>query len=230
MRCLQLLSPHARADIRPTGARPGSRRTTRTCTPSTIRRVRRLGSFPLRSPVERLTLSLRAGALEDKLANLTVEQREALEKDLAKKEKKEEQKAEKEAAKIAVRRRSFSLRAGNADARVSLHQASKIVVKRIERNKKKFVTTVNGLHHFGVDLKKAAKLLANKFGAGATVSKTPQGEEEILIQGDVSTEVRFLSDGLASRTLALTYTACTGRGDDAGPARQEVCRRIRRQD
>ncbi|BGP29466.1 Translation machinery-associated protein 22 [Rhodotorula toruloides] len=107
-------------------------------------------------------------ALEDKLANLTVEQREALEKDLAKKEKKEEQKAEKEAAKIA---------------------ASKIVIKRIERNKKKFVTTVNGLHHFGVDLKKAAKLLANKFGAGATVSKTPQGDEEILVQGDVSTEV-----------------------------------------
>ncbi|EGU13487.1 putative RNA binding protein Tma22 [Rhodotorula toruloides ATCC 204091] len=67
--------------------------------------------------------------------------------------------------------------------------ASKIVVKRIERNKKKFVTTVNGLHHFGVDLKKAAKLLANKFGAGATVSKTPQGDEEILVQGDVSTEI-----------------------------------------
>lgn len=43
------------------------------------------------------------GALEDKLANLTVEQREALDKDLAKREKKEEQKAEKEKAKIAVR-------------------------------------------------------------------------------------------------------------------------------
>lgn len=41
-------------------------------------------------------------ALEDKLANLTVEQKAALEKDLAKKEKKEEIKAEKEKAKIAV--------------------------------------------------------------------------------------------------------------------------------
>ncbi|GAA5998130.1 Tma22p [Rhodotorula paludigena] len=107
-------------------------------------------------------------ALEEKLANLTVEQREALDKDLAKREKKEEQKAEKEKAKIA---------------------AAKIVVKRIERNKKKYVTSVHGLHHFNIDLKKAAKLFANKFGAGATVSKTAQGDEEILIQGDVSVDV-----------------------------------------
>ncbi|GAA5977950.1 hypothetical protein JCM21900_003133 [Sporobolomyces salmonicolor] len=107
-------------------------------------------------------------ALEDKLANLTVEQREALDKDLAKKEKKEEAKAEKEKAKIA---------------------ASKVTVKRMERNKKKHVTSVHGLHFFGVDLKKAAKLFANKFGAGATVSKTANGDEEILIQGDVSYDV-----------------------------------------
>lgn len=60
----------------------------------------------------------------------------------------------------------------------------------MERNKKKYVTSVHGLHHFGIDLKKAAKLFANKFGAGATVSKTPQGDEEILIQGDTSADVR----------------------------------------
>ncbi|GAA5857360.1 hypothetical protein JCM8547_002241 [Rhodosporidiobolus lusitaniae] len=107
-------------------------------------------------------------ALEDKLANLTVEQRAALEKDLVKKEKKEEAKAEKEKAKLA---------------------ASNIIIKRSERNKKKYVTSVYGLHHFDVDLKKAAKLFANKFGAGATVSKTPQGDEEILIQGDASADV-----------------------------------------
>ncbi|GAA6000561.1 hypothetical protein JCM10207_004551 [Rhodosporidiobolus poonsookiae] len=107
-------------------------------------------------------------ALEDKLAHLTVEQKAALEKDLAKKEKKEEQKAEKEKAKIA---------------------ASNVIIKRSERNKKKFVTSVQGLQYFGIDQKKAAKLFANKFGAGATVSKTPQGDEEILIQGDVLMEV-----------------------------------------
>ncbi|GAA5982672.1 hypothetical protein JCM5350_002143 [Sporobolomyces pararoseus] len=107
-------------------------------------------------------------ALEDKLANLTVEQKQALEKDLAKKEKKEEIKAEKEKAKIA---------------------SSKVTIKRMERNKKKHVTSVHGLHLFGIDLKKASKLFANKFGAGATVSKTANGDEEILIQGDVSYDV-----------------------------------------
>ena len=59
----------------------------------------------------------------------------------------------------------------------------------MERSKKKYVTSVHGLHHFNVDMKKAAKLFANKFGAGATVSKTPQGEDEILIQGDVGDDV-----------------------------------------
>lgn len=44
-----------------------------------------------------------AAALENKLATLTVEQREALDKDLAKKERKEDAKAEKEKARIAVR-------------------------------------------------------------------------------------------------------------------------------
>ncbi|KWU45714.1 density-regulated protein DRP1 [Rhodotorula sp. JG-1b] len=107
-------------------------------------------------------------ALEDKLAHLTVDQRKALEKDLAKKEKKEEAKAEKEKAKMS---------------------SAKVVVKRMERSKKKYVTSVHGLHHFNVDMKKAAKLFANKFGAGATVSKTPQGEDEILIQGDVGDDV-----------------------------------------
>ena len=61
----------------------------------------------------------------------------------------------------------------------------------MERNKKKHVTSVHGLHLFGIDLKKASKLFANKFGAGATVSKTANGDEEILIQGDVSYDVSF---------------------------------------
>ncbi|GAA5963781.1 hypothetical protein JCM3765_006853 [Sporobolomyces pararoseus] len=107
-------------------------------------------------------------ALEDKLANLTLEQKQALEKDLAKKEKKEEIKAEKEKLKIA---------------------SSKVTIKRMERNKKKHVTSIHGLHYFGIDLKKSSKLFANKFGAGATVSKTANGDEEILIQGDVSYDV-----------------------------------------
>ncbi|SCV72734.1 BQ2448_4271 [Microbotryum intermedium] len=107
-------------------------------------------------------------ALEDKLANLTVEQREALDKDLAKKERKEEAKEEKEKARVA---------------------ASKVIITRSERNKRKFVTTVHGLDQFDIDLKKAAKLFANKFATGSSLGKTPQGDDEIVIQGDVSDEV-----------------------------------------
>lgn len=96
------------------------------------------------------------GALEDKLANLTVEQRAALDKDLAKKEKKEEQKAEKEKAKQAVRcsvlatpsppprglcrDRRPELTAAPARA-TNRPQSAKIIVKRMERNKKKYVTS-----------------------------------------------------------------------------------------
>ncbi|KAM0751892.1 density-regulated protein DRP1 [Meredithblackwellia eburnea MCA 4105] len=107
-------------------------------------------------------------AIDDKLANLTLEQREALDKDLAKKERKEEAKAEKEKQRV---------------------MASKVIVKRMERNKRKFVTGVHGLEAFDIDLKKAAKLFANKFATGASVTKNPQGEDEIHIQGDVADEV-----------------------------------------
>ena len=41
----------------------------------------------------------------------------------------------------------------------------------------------------GVDLKKAAKLFAQKFATGASVTKNPQGLEEIVVQGDVSGEI-----------------------------------------
>lgn len=43
--------------------------------------------------------------------------------------------------------------------------------------------------HLGVDLKKAAKLFAQKFATGASVTKNPQGQEEIVVQGDVSGEI-----------------------------------------
>jgi density-regulated protein DRP1 len=38
-------------------------------------------------------------------------------------------------------------------------------------------------------LKKAAKFFANKFATGSSVSRNPQGEDEIFIQGDVADEV-----------------------------------------
>lgn len=53
------------------------------------------------------------------------------------------------------------------------------------------------LHVLGVDLKKAAKLFANKFATGASVAKNPQGLDEIVVQGDVTEEViDMIDDGV----------------------------------
>lgn len=65
------------------------------------------------------------------MATLSVDQQEALVKDAVKKEKKEEAKEEKEKARIA---------------------SSKVLIKRIERNKRKFITGVYGLEQFGMSL------------------------------------------------------------------------------
>ncbi|KAG0306927.1 Translation machinery-associated protein 22 [Dissophora globulifera] len=66
---------------------------------------------------------------------------------------------------------------------------SRVIIKRIERTKRKCVTSVFGLENFDVDLKKAAKLFANKFACGSSVTKNNQGNDEIVVQGDVSDEI-----------------------------------------
>lgn len=40
-----------------------------------------------------------------------------------------------------------------------------------------------------MDLKKAAKMFANKFATGSSVSKTGAGADEIVIQGDCAYEL-----------------------------------------
>ncbi|BFZ54219.1 Translation machinery-associated protein 22 [Savitreella phatthalungensis] len=67
---------------------------------------------------------------------------------------------------------------------------SKVLVKRIERGKRKYVTGVFGLEVFGIELKPAAKKFAQKFATGASVSKNNEGRDEIVVQGDVSEEVQ----------------------------------------
>ncbi|KAJ3034162.1 Translation machinery-associated protein 22 [Rhizophlyctis rosea] len=67
--------------------------------------------------------------------------------------------------------------------------ASHVIINRIERTKRKRVITVTGLENFDVDLKKAAKLFATKFACGASVTKNPQGQDEIVVQGDVQDDI-----------------------------------------
>ncbi|KAG1173286.1 hypothetical protein G6F70_005945 [Rhizopus microsporus] len=67
--------------------------------------------------------------------------------------------------------------------------ASRVLIKRNERNKRKCVTTIHGLDIFGVDLKKAAKMFANRFACGSSVAKNNQGQDEIVVQGDFSDDI-----------------------------------------
>jgi len=91
--------------------------------------------------------------------------------------------AEKDAQKKAAK-------AEAAEARHADKLAHSIVtVKRIERNKRKFVTSVSGLEAFGLDLKKVAKEFGKKFATGSSVTKAPGGGEEIVVQGDLSPDI-----------------------------------------
>jgi density-regulated protein DRP1 len=113
-------------------------------------------------------------ALQQNMASLSVDAQKRAEKD-----------AQKKAAKAAT-----------AEARAAETRASsKILIKRIERNKRKYVTAVQGLEAFGLDIKKVAKDFGKKFATGSSVTKIPGGGEEITVQGDLSEDILdFLVD------------------------------------
>lgn len=94
-------------------------------------------------------------------------------------QKRAERDAQKKAAKAEAAEAKESERLAHA----------KVTIHRIERNKRKYVTTVQGLEEHGLDLKKVGKEMGKKFATGASVTKTPQGGEEITIQGDLSDDV-----------------------------------------
>ncbi|KAG0219616.1 translation initiation factor SUI1 [Mortierella sp. GBAus27b] len=87
----------------------------------------------------------------------------------------EDKKKAKEAAKI--------------EKQLQRKMQSKVLIKRIERTKKKFITTVFGLENFDVSLKAASKVFATKLACGASVTKNNQGNDEIVVQGDVSDDI-----------------------------------------
>ncbi|KDQ63928.1 hypothetical protein JAAARDRAFT_27595 [Jaapia argillacea MUCL 33604] len=107
-------------------------------------------------------------ALQAKLGTMSLEAQSKLEKDVAKKEAKAEAKA---------------------DAKLKKKMASQVTIKRIQRQKNKYVTAIHGLEAFDIDLKAAAKLFAQRFATGSSVTKNLQGQDEVVVQGDVSDEV-----------------------------------------
>lgn len=106
--------------------------------------------------------------LEQQTSSLSLEKQEEIDRKIQKQQAKEETKAERELQKKL---------------------ASKITIKRIERSKRKHVTAILGLEVFETDLKKFAKSLATHFATGASVTKSVEGKDEIIIQGDVAEEV-----------------------------------------
>ena len=95
--------------------------------------------------------------------------------------------AQKRAQKDAAKKEA---KAALSEQRESERKAAaKVIIKRVERNKRKFVTVVSGLEDHGLDLKKIAKELGKKFATGSSVTKTASGGEEITVQGDVSDDV-----------------------------------------
>lgn len=110
-----------------------------------------------------------ADALANITSTLSLEKEQKISQELQKKQLKEEAKQERELQKKL---------------------ASKVLIKRIERNKRKHVISISGLEVFNIDMKKLTKTFASKFATGASVIKNAEKKEEILVQGDVSDEAK----------------------------------------
>ena len=122
--------------------------------------------WPVCSPEPNVVLF--AEALSANLSALSVDAQKRAEKDAAKK----------------------TAKAAAAEQREAERKAEAVVlIKRVERNKRKYVTVVSGLEDHGLDLKKVAKELGKKFATGSSVTKTAAGGEEITVQGDVSDDL-----------------------------------------
>jgi len=64
-------------------------------------------------------------------------------------------------------------------------QQQGVTIERSHRQKRKYVTSILGLDSYDVKLKDAAKKLGRRLACGASVNKTPTGQQAIDIQGDV---------------------------------------------
>ncbi|KAE9961537.1 hypothetical protein BLS_001819 [Venturia inaequalis] len=95
--------------------------------------------------------------------------------------------AQKRAEKDAQKKASKAAAAESREA--EKRASSKVLIKRIERNKRKYVTCVQGLENFNYELKKISKDFGKKFACGSSVTKIPGGGEEITVQGDVAYDI-----------------------------------------
>lgn len=79
--------------------------------------------------------------------------------------------------------------------KVKKKERQEVIIEKLVRNKRKCITTVKGLDHFGVKLSEASKKLGKKFATGASVVKGPTEKEHIDVQGDIAYDVvQFITD------------------------------------
>jgi density-regulated protein DRP1 len=63
---------------------------------------------------------------------------------------------------------------------------TKVVITRVQRQKKKFVTVVGGLETVpDLKVKDASRVFGKKFSSGCSVNESATGAKEVVIQGDV---------------------------------------------
>ncbi|KAL3532627.1 hypothetical protein ACH5RR_006148 [Cinchona calisaya] len=79
--------------------------------------------------------------------------------------------------------------------KIKKKEKQEIIIEKVTRNKRKCITTVKGLEHFGVKLSDASKKLGKKFATGASVVKGPTEKEQIDVQGDIAYDiVEFITE------------------------------------
>ncbi|XP_063933830.1 uncharacterized protein LOC135145638 [Zophobas morio] len=72
--------------------------------------------------------------------------------------------------------------------KVNKDENSPIILFKQQRNKRKFITFIEGLEASGIDIKQAAKFFGSKFACGASVVATGKSQA-VAIQGDFLAEL-----------------------------------------
>jgi density-regulated protein len=63
---------------------------------------------------------------------------------------------------------------------------TKVIITKVQRQKRKYVTVVAGLETVpNLKIKDASKAFGKKFSSGASINESASGVKEVVIQGDV---------------------------------------------
>jgi density-regulated protein len=88
-------------------------------------------------------------------------------------------------------------------------KAKEVVITRATRQRKKAITSVEGLELFNVKLADAAKVFGKKYACGASVVTNPSQKEQIDIQGDVQEVIpdlilkQYGANGIEKRNIIM---------------------------